>query len=146
MRAPALLALLLLTLLSLAQLPAETTLMPLAEVHAGMVGTGVTVFQGTQREEFDVEVLGVLTNVMGPQRNIVVARLSGGPLAHTGVIQGMSGSPVYIDDRLVGAISYSLGSFSKDAIAGITPHRRNRGDRPGRRSPRTPSAPVEISR
>ena len=95
--------------------------MPLAEVHAGMVGTGVTVFQGTQREEFDVEVLGVLTNVMGPQRNIVVARLSGGPLAHTGVIQGMSGSPVYIDDRLVGAISYSLGSFSKDAIAGITP-------------------------
>ena len=95
--------------------------MPLAEVHAGMLGTGVTVFQGAMREEFEVEVLGVLTNVMGPQRNLVVARLSGGPLAHTGVIQGMSGSPVYIDDRLIGAVSYSLGAFSKDAIAGITP-------------------------
>ena len=95
--------------------------MPLDEVRAGMHGIGVTVFTGSLREEFDVDVLGVLHNVMGPQRNIVVARLSGGPLATTGVIQGMSGSPVYIDDRLLGAVSYSLGSFSKDAIAGITP-------------------------
>ena len=121
MRAFALLVLALLPPLSFVQLPAETARMPLDEVRAGMTGVGVTVFQGSEREEFDVEVLGVLTNVMGPQRNVIVARLSGGPLAHTGVIQGMSGSPVYIDDRLVGAISYSLGSFSKDAIAGITP-------------------------
>ena len=95
--------------------------MPLDEVRTGMTGVGVTVFRGAEREEFDVEVLGVLTNVLGPQRNVIVARLSGGPLADTGVIQGMSGSPVYIDDRLVGAVSYSLGSFSKEAIAGITP-------------------------
>ena len=105
----------------LVQLPAETARMPLAEVKTGMTGVGVTVFRGAEREEFDVEVLGVLTNVMGPQRNIIVARLTGGPLSTTGVIQGMSGSPVYIDERLVGAVSYSLGSFSTDAIAGITP-------------------------
>ena len=95
--------------------------MPLNEVKAGMTGVGITVFRGAEREEFDVEILGVLTNVMGPQRDIIVSRLSGGPLATTGVIQGMSGSPVYIDERLIGAVSYSLGSFSTDAIAGITP-------------------------
>ena len=86
-----------------------------------MRGIGITVFDGSRREEFDVNVLGVLKNVMGPQRNIVIARLSGGPLAITGVIQGMSGSPVYLDGRLFGAVSYSLGSFSKDTIVGITP-------------------------
>ncbi len=107
--------------LSLVQLPAATARMPLSEVHAGMHAVGVTVFEGAALEEFDAHILGVLTNVMGPQRNLIVARLSGGPLAETGVIQGMSGSPIYIDDRLVGAVSYSLGSFSKDAIAGITP-------------------------
>jgi hypothetical protein len=107
--------------LCLVQLPAETVRMPLDEVKIGMTGVGITVFRGAKREEFEVEVLGVLTNVMGPQRNIIVARLTGGPLATTGVIQGMSGSPVYIDRRLVGAVSYSLGSFSTDAIAGITP-------------------------
>ena len=121
MRALALLVCALLGTLCLVQLPAETVRMPLNEVRAGMHGTGVTVFTGSLREEFDVDVLGVLHNVIGPQRNVVVARLSGGPLATTGVIQGMSGSPVYIDGRLLGAVSYSLGSFSKDAIAGITP-------------------------
>jgi hypothetical protein len=95
--------------------------MPLDEIRAGMVGTGITVFQGAKREQFNAEILGVLTNVMGPQRNLIVARLTGGPLAQTGVIQGMSGSPVYIDERLIGAVSYSLGSFSTEAIAGITP-------------------------
>ena len=95
--------------------------MPVAEIHAGMTGTGFTVFEGTTREEFQVDVLGVLANARGPKRSLIIARLKGGPLAETGVIQGMSGSPVYIDDRLIGAVSYSLGSFSKDAIAGITP-------------------------
>ena len=107
--------------LFLVQLPAATARMPLSEVHAGMHAVGVTVFDGAELEEFDAHILGVLTNVMGPQRNLIIARLTGGPLAETGVIQGMSGSPVYIDDRLVGAVSYSLGAFSKDAIAGITP-------------------------
>ena len=110
-----------LTVLCLAQLPAATARMPLDEVRAGMTGVGVTVFEGSERVEFDVHVLGVLQNVMGPRRDVIIVRLEGGPLADTGVIQGMSGSPVYIDDRLVGAISYSLGSFSKEPIAGITP-------------------------
>src|SRR5262249_14356798 len=65
--------------------------------------------------------LGVLRNVIGTRRNLILARLEGGPLAETGVIAGMSGSPVYIDGRLVGAVSYSLGQFSKEPIAGITP-------------------------
>ena len=102
-------------------LPAATPRMPLDEVRPGMRGVGLTVFDGTRREEFGVEVLGVLRNVMGPRRNVIVARLSGGPLAETGVIQGMSGSPVYIDERLVGAVSYALGSFPREPIAGITP-------------------------
>ena len=104
-----------------AGLPAVTERMPVDEVRAGMTGVGLTVFEGTAREEFAVEILGVLRNVMGPRRDIIVARLSGGPLAHTGVIQGMSGSPVYVDGRLVGAVSYALGSFPKEPIAGITP-------------------------
>jgi hypothetical protein len=66
-------------------------------------------------------VLGVLQNVTGPRRNLILARLEGGPLATTGVIAGMSGSPVYIDGRLLGAVAFSLGSFSREPIAGITP-------------------------
>ena len=95
--------------------------MPVAEVRPGMVGVGRTVFDGTRVEEFKAHILGVIENVIGPQRNLILARLEGGPLADTGVIAGMSGSPVYIDGRLIGAVSYSLGSFSKEPIAGITP-------------------------
>ena len=86
-----------------------------------MVGVGHTVFNGTKVEEFRARILGVIENVMGPQRNLILARLEGGPLADTGVIAGMSGSPVYVDGRLIGAVSYALGSFSKEPIAGITP-------------------------
>ena len=120
-RIPPLAAGIALAVLVLVPLPAATPRMPVAEIEAGMQGVGVTVFDGTTREQFDVHVLGVLTNVLGPRRSLIVARLEGGPLADTGVIQGMSGSPVYIDDRLVGAVSYALGSFSREAIAGITP-------------------------
>ena len=95
--------------------------MRIDEVRPGMVGIGRTVFGGTRVEEFRVNVLGVLENVIGPHRNLILARLEGGPLASTGVIAGMSGSPVYIDGRLVGAVSYALGQFSKEPIAGITP-------------------------
>ena len=108
-------------LLAVLPLPAVTALMPLEEIRAGMTGTGITVFEGTTRDRFDVHVLGVLTNAVGPRRHLIVARLEGGPLAETGVILGMSGSPVYVDDRLVGAVSYALGAFSTEAIAGITP-------------------------
>src|SRR5262245_36394735 len=91
------------------------------EIRPGMLGIGRTVFDGTHVEEFKVHILGVLENVIGTHRNLILARLEGGPLASTGVIAGMSGSPVYIDGRLVGAVSYSLGAFSKEPIAGITP-------------------------
>src|SRR5688572_23450690 len=95
--------------------------MPVSEVRAGMVGVGRTVFAGDTLEEFRANILGVLKNVVGPGRDLILAKLEGGPLATTGVISGMSGSPVYIDNRLVGAVSYSLGSFAREPIAGITP-------------------------
>jgi hypothetical protein len=101
--------------------PQVPALMPIEEVRPGMVGVGRTVYVAHQLEEFRVTILGVMRNVIGPRRNLILARLEGGPLANTGVIQGMSGSPVYVDGRLVGAVSYSLGSFPKEPIAGITP-------------------------
>ena len=103
------------------RLPATTSLMPVEEIKPGMVGTGRTIFEGSDLKEFKVHILGVLKNVQAPQRNLILARLEGGPLAETGVIAGMSGSPVYIDGRLVGAVSYSIGAFPKEPIAGITP-------------------------
>ena len=104
-----------------ARVPAATALMPIDEVKPGMVGTGRTIFEGSELQEFKVAILGVLKNVQAPQRNLILARLEGGPLAQTGVIAGMSGSPVYVDGRLVGAVSYSIGAFPKEPIAGITP-------------------------
>src|SRR3990167_9428626 len=110
-----------LLLLAVAGLPAQTRTFPVGELEPGMVGVGRTVFEGDRLDEFKVHILGVLRNVVGPRRNLILARLEGGPLAETGVIACMSGSPVYIDGRLVGAVSYSLGQFSKEPIAGITP-------------------------
>src|SRR3954469_2000760 len=107
--------------LALVRVPAQNTQMAVDEIRPGMTGVGRTVFEGTQVEEFKVHVLGVLENVIGTHRNLILAKLEGGPLANTGVIAGMSGSPVYIDGRLIGAVSYALGSFSKEPIAGITP-------------------------
>src|SRR5215216_4278802 len=107
--------------LGLSALRADTPQMPISEIRPGMVGIGRTVFSGTQVEEFKANILGVIENVIGAQRNLILARLEGGPLANTGVIAGMSGSPVYIDGKLIGAVSYALGSFSKEPIAGITP-------------------------
>jgi hypothetical protein len=103
------------------RVPAATSLMPIDEVKPGMVGVGRTIFEGAEMKDFKVHILGVLKNVQAPQRNLILARLEGGPLAETGVIAGMSGSPVYIDGRLVGAVSYSIGAFPKEPIAGITP-------------------------
>src|SRR5438105_1976984 len=102
-------------------LPAAAPYYPIDQVKAGMVATGFSVFEGTKIEPFKANILGVLRNVIGPKRDLILARLEGGPLAQTGVIAGMSGSPVYIDGQLLGAVSYSLGAFSKEAIAGITP-------------------------
>src|SRR5262245_4909397 len=94
---------------------------PVDQVKPGMVGTGRTVFAGDTQEEFRANIVGVLQNAIGPRRDLIIARLDGGPLATTGVIQGMSGSPVYLDGKLLGAVSYSLGAFPREPIAGITP-------------------------
>ena len=114
-------ALVALAVLSLVPLQGTTDIMPLSEVKPGMVGVGRTVFQGTELQDFKVHIIGVLRNIQGPKRDLILARLEGGPLADTGVASGMSGSPVYINGRLIGAVSYSIGSFPKEAIAGITP-------------------------
>jgi hypothetical protein len=100
-------------------LHAAPEIFPLKDVRAGQHGVGRTVFAGNRVEEFQVEVLGVLENV-GPRQSIILARLSGGPLAETGVLQGMSGSPVYIDGKLAGAVALGF-SEAKVAIAGIRP-------------------------
>ena len=92
---------------------------PLKDVRAGQKGVGRTVFSGSKVEDFQVEILGVLDNV-GPKQSIILAKLSGGPLAETGVLQGMSGSPVYIDGKLAGAVALGF-SGAKNAIAGIRP-------------------------
>jgi len=100
--------------------PTTTPLMPLSEIKTGMHGTAMTVFQGTEPEPFPVEILGILPGAIGPKQDLIIGRLTGGPAERTQVFAGMSGSPVYIDGRLVGAISYSF-PFSKEAICGITP-------------------------
>ncbi len=112
---------LLLTIVGFTGAFAAAPQMDVGELRPGMVGIGRTVFDGTHVEEFKAHILGVLQNVIGPRRNLILARLEGGPLASTGVIAGMSGSPVYVDGRLIGAVSYALGSFPKEPIAGITP-------------------------
>src|SRR5690349_21211899 len=79
-------------------LSAQTAFFPLKNIRPGMHGVGRTVFSGNQVDEFQVEILGVLENI-GPKESLILGRLSGGPLEQTGVMQGMSGSPVYIDGK-----------------------------------------------
>jgi hypothetical protein len=101
--------------------PSSAGVFPLSDIHAGLHGTAYTVFQGNIPESFGVDVLGVLRNAEGPGEDLILARLTGANVEYTGVVAGMSGSPVYIDGKLVGAIAYRIGQFSKEAIAGITP-------------------------
>ncbi len=98
----------------------QAPLLPLSEVRPGMKGIGLTVFEGATIESFGVSILGVLDNAVGPRQSLVLARLEGGPLERTGVIAGMSGSPVFVDGRLLGAVAYAF-PFGKEPIAGITP-------------------------
>jgi len=105
-------------LLFLPEVALSTNILPISEIYPGMTGIGKTVFSGTEIETFDVEILGVQTGV-GPRQDIILARLHGGPLESTGVIAGMSGSPVYVDDRLIGAVAFSW-PFSKEAVVGIS--------------------------
>jgi hypothetical protein len=91
------------------------------QIHAGMKGVAYTVFQGTKPEPMDLEVLGVLKNVNGPKGDLILIRLQGKKAEYTGVVAGMSGSPVYLDGKLAGALSFRIGEFSKEPIAGVTP-------------------------
>ncbi|HEU4509579.1 MAG TPA: hypothetical protein VFR78_15145 [Pyrinomonadaceae bacterium] len=122
---PAVLSMLLIAMLaSLAigqtPVPKGPALFPLEDLRPGMKGTARTVFSGTETQEFGVEVLGVLPGFPGPRQSAIIAKLSGGNVEKTGVFAGMSGSPVYIDGKIVGAIAFSF-PFSKEPIAGITP-------------------------
>ncbi len=101
--------------------PVVTKFFPLAEVKRGMKGVAYTVFEGVNPEPMQVEILGVLRDALGPGQDMILARLHGDKPEYTGVVAGMSGSPVYIDGRLVGALSYRIGQFTKEPIAGITP-------------------------
>jgi len=94
---------------------------PVDQIHPGMQGVAYTVFQGVKPEPMDLEVLGVLRNVNGPKGNIILIRLHGPKVEYTGVVAGMSGSPVYIDGKLAGALAFRIGEFSKEPIAGVTP-------------------------
>jgi SpoIVB peptidase S55 len=100
-------------------LPVKT--IPIDEIHAGMHGVAYTVFEGTKPEAMDVEVLGVLRDMNGPKSDLILVRLHGKKVEYTGVVAGMSGSPVYLNGRLAGALSYRIGEFSKEPIAGVTP-------------------------
>lgn len=99
---------------------AKTQFFPLSQLKEGMKGSAWTVFRGSEPEEFSVEILGVVPGAVGPKQDMIVGRLSGGGADRTSVFAGMSGSPVYIDGKLVGAIAYSF-PFSKEPICGITP-------------------------
>jgi hypothetical protein len=101
------------------QQPTET--IPVDQIHAGMQGYAYTIFAGNQVEKFDLEVLGVMPNFLGPKQSIILVELKGPKVEHTGVVAGMSGSPVYLDGKLAGALSLKLGIFTKEAIAGVTP-------------------------
>jgi len=101
--------------------PDSTEIMPLSQVRAGMQGYAYTIFAGDQIEKFDLEVLGVLPNFLGPKQSIILVQLKGPKVEHTGVVAGMSGSPVYLEGKLAGALSLKLGIFTKEAIAGVTP-------------------------
>jgi hypothetical protein len=94
---------------------------PVDQIHAGMRGYALTVFEGVKPESMDVEVLGVLRNANGPKGDIILVRLHGAKVEYTGVVAGMSGSPVYLDGKLAGALAFRIGEFSKEPIAGVTP-------------------------
>src|SRR5207245_1881440 len=108
--------------LSLSTITAQTPrTISVDQIHAGMRGVAYTVFQGIKPESMDVEVLGVLRNVNGPKGDVILVRLHGEKVEYTGVVAGMSGSPVYMDGKLAGAMAFRIGEFSKEPIAGVTP-------------------------
>jgi hypothetical protein len=129
---------------SLAAFASDPKLFPVEDIRIGMKGYGMTVFQGSKPDRFEVEVLGVVNGFANPKQSIIIAKLSGGQVDKTGVFAGMSGSPVYIDDKLVGAVAYAF-PFSKEPIAGIQPIQNmiNQVERGGEQEPR-PSSSVSF--
>ena len=100
---------------------ARPAIFPLSEVKAGMKGVAYTIYTGDQVEKVDLVVLGVLQNAIGPKQDVIVVQLLGDKAEHSGVVAGMSGSPVYFDGKLAGALSLKLGQFTKEALGGVTP-------------------------
>jgi hypothetical protein len=103
------------------QAPKTTQIITIDQIHAGMRGVAYTVFEGVNPEPMEVEVLGVLRNMNGPKGDVILVRLHGAKAEYTGVVAGMSGSPVYFDGKLAGALAFRIGQFSKEPIAGVTP-------------------------
>ncbi|MBN2008810.1 hypothetical protein JW960_05655 [candidate division KSB1 bacterium] len=99
---------------------ADVSIMSLSDIKPGMRGVGKTIFAGSNIDEFEIEVLDIIKN-FAPQHDVIMVQLLGKNVEHTGVVSGMSGSPIYIDGKLIGALAYSFGQFLKDPIAGITP-------------------------
>jgi hypothetical protein len=104
-----------------AQAPTSTEILPLSQVRPGMQGYAYTIFAGDQVEKFDLEVIGIMPNFLGPRQTIILVELKGPKVEHTGVVAGMSGSPVYFEGKLAGALSLKLGVFTKEPIGGVTP-------------------------
>src|SRR5437660_459385 len=119
LRAPCLAVTVAVLPIGLAAQSSET--LPVDQVRPGMQGYAYTMFAGDQVEKFDLEVIGVMPNFLGPQQSIILVQLKGTKVERTGVVAGMSGSPVYLDGKLAGALSLKLGIFTKDPIAGVTP-------------------------
>src|SRR6266513_2862502 len=112
---------LLLSFATFAQTSKSVETIPVSQIHAGMHGVAYTVFEGTKPEAMQVEVLGVLKNANGPKGDVILVRLGGAKAEYTGVVAGMSGSPVYFNGKLAGAVAFRIGEFSKEPIAGVTP-------------------------
>jgi SpoIVB peptidase S55 len=104
-----------------AQAPISTEIIPLSQIRPGMQGYAYTIFAGDQVEKFDLEVIGIMPNFLGPRQTIILVQLKGPKVEHTGVVAGMSGSPVYFEGKLAGALSLKLGVFTKEPIGGVTP-------------------------
>ena len=97
------------------------TTFPLDQVHPGLKGVAYTIFSGDEVEKVDLVVLGVLHDALGPKQDVILVQLLGEKAEHSGVVAGMSGSPVYFEGKLAGALSLKLGVFTKEAIGGVTP-------------------------
>ena len=111
----------LLVLLATPVLSRAQEILPLSRVKPGMEGEALTIFSGDTIEKFNLVVIGVMPNFLGPKQPVILVRLEGPKVEHTGVVAGMSGSPVYFDGKLAGALSLKLGQFAKEPLAGVTP-------------------------